>query len=246
MFDYSGYYTLILGLQGFCLFHAYKNDNQQKWFWIIIFIPLIGCLIYLYENFYSRPNINNITEGVKGLVYNNYAVEKLEKEVKYSETITNKTNLADAYLERGRYDEALNLYENCKKGYNDKNPDLMRKMVQAYFLKKNYNKVIELGQHLDAVKTIGDSGDKIAYAWALYFTGETAKAEQKFKQLDAKFANFPARIEYAKFLIETNRPDDAKKILHAIIDEHNGMDNYEKGLKKGLVRESKRLLQTIR
>jgi hypothetical protein len=240
------YYTLIVALQAFCLFHAYKNNTGQKWYWIILFIPFLGCLFYLYENFYSTPNIGNITEGVKEFVYSNYAVEKLEKEVKYSETFTNKLNLADAYTERGRYDEAIQLYESCRKGHYESNPDLLRKMIQAYYLKKDYQKVVEIGKTLENVKNLGDSEDKIAYAWALHFTGNTPKAEAEFRKLDAKFANFPARLQLAKFLIETGRSNEAKKVLTDIIDEHNGMESYEKSLKKPVVREVKRLLQTIK
>jgi hypothetical protein len=246
MFDNLSYYYIIMAFQGFCLFHAYKNGTGQKWYWLIIFLPFIGCLIYLYENFYTPRSMGDITEGVKGLVYSNYAVEKLEKEVKYSETITNKMNLADAYTERGRCDEAIKLYESCRKGYYETNPDLLRKMVQAYYLKRDYTKVVELGQQLTSAKGLGDSEDKIAYSWALHYTGDTPKAEAEFKKLDAKFANFQARIEFAKFYIETSRPNDAKRILTAIIDEHEGMDSYERGLKKGFMRESKRLLQTIK
>ncbi len=246
MFGYSGYYILILGLQAFCLFHAYKNNNQQKWYMLIIFVPVIGCLIYLYETFYSRPNINNLTEGVKELVYSNYALDKLEKEVKYSETITNKMNLADAYTERGRHDEALKLYESCKKGYYENNSDLLKKLLRGYFLKQEYNKVIEVGKQLEGIKSVVDLEGKTAYAWALHYTGDTENAELKFKEMDAKFANFPSRIEFAKFLIEIGKPHNAKNILTAIVEEHGAMDSYEKNSKKGLVRESKRLLQTLR
>ena len=246
MFDYSGYYTLVLALQGVCLFHAYKNNIQQKWYWIIIFLPIIGCLIYLYENFYSRKNVSDLTEGVKGLVYSNYAVEKLEKEVKYSETVTNKMNLADAYTERGRFGEAIKLYESCQKGHQSTNPDLLRKMVRVYFLTKDYNKVIELGQKLEKVKSVGDSEDKIAYAWALQLTGQTAQAEVKFKEMDAPFANFKARLEFSKFLIETNRPLEAKTRLKSIIEEHDAMDSYERSLKRDFVKEAKRMLQTLK
>jgi hypothetical protein len=240
------YYPIILALQAFCLYHAYKNQNEQKWYWLIIFIPLLGCLLYLYENFKSTRNIGDITEGVKGLVYSNYAVEKLEKEVKYSETFTNKLNLADAYTERGRYEEAIKLYESCRKGAYETNTDLLRKMIGPYFMHKNYAKAVEIGQQLDAVKSIGDSEDKIVYAWALHHTGETAKAEEQFKKLDAKFANFPARLEFARFLIELGRSNEAKKILIAIKDEHDGMDSYEKKSKQGIARSAKRLLQSIK
>jgi hypothetical protein len=240
------FYYPIMALQAFCLFHAYKNNTAQKWYWIILFIPLIGCLIYLYENFYTPNSIGNLTEGVKGFVYSNYAVEKLEKEVKYSETYTNKLNLADAYTERGRFDEALKLYESCRKGNYESNPDLLRKMLQALFLKKDYAKTVEIGKQLESAKNSGDLEDKIAYSWALHFTGETAKGEEEFKKLDVKFANFPARLEYARFLIEINRSNDAKKTLNAIIDDHAGMDSYEKKLKKEVANQAKRLLQSIK
>jgi hypothetical protein len=246
MFDYSQYYIVILGLQGFCLFHAYKNNNQQKWYWLIIFLPLIGCLIYLYENFYNRRNISTITEGVKVLVYNNYALEKLEKEVKYSETITNKMNLAEAYTERGRHEEAIKLYESCKHGFYENNPELLQKLLRGYFLNKEYNKVIVIGQQLETVKSVGDLEDKVAYAWALHYTGNTPKAETIFKAMDAKFANFPARIEFSKFLIEIGKSNEAKSVLHAISEEHEAMDGYEKHAKRNVVREAKRLLQTIK
>lgn len=245
MFDYSQYYLVIIGLEGFCLFHAYKNNTQQKWYYLIIFLPVIGCLIYLYENFYNRRNISSITEGVKTLVYNNYALDKLEKEVKYSETITNKMNLAEAYTERGRHEEAIKLYESCKNGIYQDNPELLQKLLRGYFLNKEFEKVIVIGQQLENVKSIGDMADKVGYAWALHYTGDTSKAETIFKTIDVKFLNFPARIEYAKFLVEIGKSVDAKRVLNAISEEHEGMDSYEKSAKRAVVREAKKVLQTI-
>jgi hypothetical protein len=246
MLEYANYYYLVLALQAFCLYHAYKNNNQQKWYWLIIFLPVVGCLIYLYENFYSQRNISNITEGVKELVYTNYAVEKLEKEVKYSETVTNKMNLADAYTERGRFDEAMALYESCQKGFYENNPDLLRKILKVNYLRKEYDKVVTLGERLETVKSVGDSEDKIAYAWALYHVGEPENAEAKFKALDARYANFQARFEFARFYIETGRSSKAKQVLNNIVEEYDGMDKYEQDQKKPIQREAKRMLLTIK
>jgi hypothetical protein len=240
------YYYIILALQGFCLFHAYKNGSASKWYWIIIFLPLVGCLLYLYENFYTPRSVGDITEGVKELVYSNYAVDKLEKEVKYSETYANKLNLADAYTERSRYDEAIQLYESCRKGQYENNPDLLRKLIHPYFKKKDYAKVVEIGKLLEPAKNTGDLEDKIAYAWALHLTGNTIKAEEEFKKMDAKFANFPARVEFARFFVETGRSSEAKETLKAIIDEHAGMESYERKLKKNVANQAKRLLQSIK
>ncbi len=246
MLEYANYYYIVLALQAFCLYHAYKNNNQQKWYWLIIFVPMIGCLIYLYLNFYSQRNISTITEGVKGMVYTNYVVEKLEKEVKYSDTVTNKMNLADAYTERGRFDEAMALYESCQKGFYENNPDLLRKILKVNYLRKEYDKVVALGERLETVKSVGDSEDKIAYAWALYHTGAPEKAEAKFHALDARYANFQARFEFARFFIETGRSNKAKQVLNNIVEEYDGMDKHEQDSKKDIQREAKRMLLTLK
>jgi len=246
MLNFSNYYSIIIGLQAFCLYHAYRNHTQQKWYWVIIFVPVIGSLIYLYENFYNRRNIDSLAEGVKGLVFSNYEVGKLEKEVKYSPTLTNKTNLGDAYVERGRYDDALALYASCEKGFNENNPELLHKLLKVYFLKKDYLKVVEYGKRLEPVKTVGDADEKVAYAWALHHIGETENAATKFKELDTRFGNYLARLEYARFMIETGRAATAKTLLNNVLDECDSMDRHEKSAKKWVVREAKRILQTIK
>src|SRR4051812_13448934 len=93
-----GYYTPFLILQAFCLYHAYKNNNQQKWYWIIIFFPVVGCVIYLYDNFYSKHKLQSISEVAKNLVNSNRRIEQLERDVKFNDNVTNKVNLADAYM----------------------------------------------------------------------------------------------------------------------------------------------------
>ncbi|MBI1224379.1 MAG: hypothetical protein GC192_04000 [Bacteroidetes bacterium] len=244
--NFANYYYIIIALQAFCLYHAYKNHTQQKWYWIILFVPAIGSLLYLYENFYNRRNIDSLAEGVKGLVFSNYEVGKLEKEVKFSPTLTNKINLGNAYTERGRYDEALALYASCEKGYNEDNPELLHRLLKVYYLKKDYEKVVGYGKKLEPVKKLGDSDDKVAYAWALHRIGETEKAEAKFKELDSRFANYLARLEYARFMIETGRSAPAKTLLNNILEECDSMDRYEKSSKKWVVREAKRILQGIK
>lgn len=240
-FDYSNYYYLIIGLQAFCLFHAYKNRTDQKWYYLIIFLPVIGGLIYLYENFYNRNNVSNLQEGFKVLIYSNYEVEKLEKAVKFSESFNNKVKLGDAYAERGRYEEAISLFESCRKGIYENNAELFQKLVNVYFLNKNYSKIIELN------KQGTFSGEaKIAYAWALHFTGDSAKAENIFKEMERRFANYEARLEYGKFLIEICRSNDARNLLENIMEEFDSSHNYEKKLKKVVVREANRLLKTLK
>ena len=114
------FYSPILLLQIFCFYHAYKNNADQKWFWFIIFFPLIGSLIYLYDSFLSHQNIDDISEGVKSTFVSNYKINQLEKQLSHSETVANKKALADEYYMAGNNQKAFELYESCLDGmYNN-------------------------------------------------------------------------------------------------------------------------------
>ena len=60
-----GLFTPILLLQAFCVYHAYRNNVEQRWYWLILFLPLFGCIIYLVQNFNSASTIKSLEENVK-------------------------------------------------------------------------------------------------------------------------------------------------------------------------------------
>jgi hypothetical protein len=242
----QGFYYAILLIQGFCLFHAYKNQTQQKWFYLIIFLPGIGSLIYLYENFYNRNNLENIGEGLKSTIFSNYALEKLEKEAKVSGTVTNKMLLADAYFGNGRNTDAIKWYESCLNKIGANSPDLLRKLLKSYFVTKNYDKVVQLGRELGNDKQFKASEEKICFAWALYFTDNIAEAEEKFKEMDASFSNFRHRLEFSKFLVTNTRTSEAKQKLKKIMEEYEAMGSYEQSLKRNELRDVKNYLKSIK
>src|ERR1044071_3743878 len=111
------WFYIMLALQGFCLYHAYQHRTDQKWYYLIIFIPYIGCFIYLYDAFYSRRSVTQVSEALKQVVNSNYRIEQLEKEAQFNNSATNSIRLADAYIEAGRYAEAAELYANCRLGF---------------------------------------------------------------------------------------------------------------------------------
>ncbi|MDX2068411.1 MAG: PLDc N-terminal domain-containing protein [Haliscomenobacter sp.] len=236
-----GYYTPILLLQAFCLYHAYRNNTHQKWLWLIIFIPLIGCLIYLYDNFASRRNLEDVQEGVKNLVNSNYQINKLEKEIKYAPTITNKVKLADAYVQHQRFAEAIPLYQSCLQGLYADDPHLIKKLLRVLYLNKDYAAAIECGQKLLQEKSFQHDEARIAYAWSCFYAGKVEEAEVNFSAMDLQFTNFPHRVEFYKFLIEIKRVDEAKEKLETLMDEIDHMSAFEQKLKRPILRQIKQM-----
>jgi hypothetical protein len=57
-------YYLIIGLQGICVFHCVKKGNQNKWIWIIVCLPLIGSLIYIFSEILTKREIGNVQSNL--------------------------------------------------------------------------------------------------------------------------------------------------------------------------------------
>ncbi len=239
-----GLYTPIFVLQAFCIYHAYRNNAEQRWYWLIVFIPLIGCIIYLLRNFNNRATLNTLKENVKEVVISNYRVEQLEKALRFSESLKNKVNLADAYVEVGRYKEAIALFSDCLQGFMSDDPSLQMKLLNAYFMNEDYEKAVEFGEKLDSGKQFKNSEERVAYAWSLFLAGKQDKAEKVFEDMDRSFTNYFHRFEYCKFLLKRDKADLAKEKLNNLMEEFDQMQSSERSLKKNILRDVRDLYAT--
>jgi hypothetical protein len=236
-----GYYTPIVFLQVFCLYHAYTNRCDQKWYWIIFFFPLGGSLIYLYHTFYSRRNVDNLLEGVRNTFVPNYKIEQLEKELTYSNTVSNRIELADEYSTAGNPEKALNLYNSCLNGIHKDDPKLLQKIIVNSYLCEDYKAAIKYGNIVKDSPEFRKSDERIAYAWSHYYEEEHEIAEQNFKAMDTRFSNYKHRIEYAIFLDKTNRKAAGIAKIEELLHEIDAMDRYEQKLKREIYRELKKV-----
>lgn len=240
-----GFYTPILILQAFCLYHAYRNNSMQSWFWLILLLPGIGCAIYLYHHFFNRSNIETLAEGVKTVVNSNYKLEQLERAHRQSDNITTKTNLAGAYVAYGRFDEAISLYKECLTGFMADDPTLQMSLLQAYFLKRDYAAAIDIGKNLQLQKEFRKSNERVSFAWSLYSSGAIADAEREFQDMDKTAANHWHRMEYAKFLVLNNQQDAAREKLTALLEEFDLMRGAERRINSATIREVRELYSKI-
>ena len=236
-----GLYTPVLLLQVFCVYHAYRNNAEQRWYWLILLFPLIGSIVYLVHIFNNRDTLSEITENVKEAVISNYRIEQLEKAHRFSDNVKNKVNLADAYAEIGRYHEAAALYCQCLQGFMSDDPGIKMKLLYVYFMIGDYNEAIAIGSQLEAERLFSNSEERVVYAWGLYRSGNIEAAEKVFKDMNRSFTNYFHRLEYSKFLLEIKNQEIAKETLASLIEEFDQMQHSERNLKKNILRQAKDL-----
>ena len=153
--------------------------------------------------------------------------------------------LADEYMNRNEHDQAIVLYESCLSGFNEGDPDTLKKLLFAYYQTDQFQKVIAIGDKLKLSKTFQFSDAKLAYAWSFYHTSDSEKADAIFKELNVRFANHQHRLEYADFLLDVSKKEEAISLLDTLLDEVAHMDSAEKRLKRHVIRDIKNLRRTL-
>jgi hypothetical protein len=230
LFSYLGdYYYLILILQAICVIHAVRTGNQNRWIWLIIFLPLIGCAIYFFTEILTKRHVSSIQSDVVNIVNPGAKIKDLEKKFKFSDTLANRTALADAYLEKGLYEEAIKYYEPALTGLFDSNEHIINQLIKAYFAIERFEDVVRIAPRIAGNFNFAKNRSAILYAIALEKTGNAEAAEKQFKALNHRFSNYEARYQFGQFLIRQDKIDDADQVYSDMVNEGSNMSRKEMG-----------------
>lgn len=222
------YYYFILGLQAYCLYHAYKNRSNYYWFLIIFFIPLLGCIVYLVTQVINKKDVVSITEEITNFVNPSKKITELEQQLAFSNTFQNRINLADAHYQNKNFDNAILHYEKSLEGNFKDEPYTLNKLIKCYFETKNFDKVISYSKKINLEKDFKDT--LYFYGLALEQKGLIEEAESNLIKIDIRYSNYKKRLEISNFYNRNNKKEKAKVILQEIISELTSMskENFKK------------------
>jgi len=236
-------------MQVYCVYHIITQKNDWWWIPIVIFLPFLGCLFYIYKKIINQPKVAQVYNPNKpdlAAIFNpGGKLKELEKKVEFSNTFGNKVALGDAYLIEKMYDEAIAIFESTRTGVNADDPHVSHQLINAYFHKKDFDQVIETAKLASQHKSFDKANAKVLYGLALESNGEIDKANQVLQSMNGQYGNLEPRILYAKFLIRQNREEDAKDIYAEIVEEAAHMSNFEMKNKRQWVDEARGELKRL-
>ncbi|OIQ18798.1 tetratricopeptide repeat protein [Lacinutrix sp. MedPE-SW] len=238
-------YYLIVAFQAFCIYHLIKNRNDYYWIFLIIFLPLIGCIIYLVTQVYNKRDANKIQENITNILVPTKRVNDLKKQLEFSDTYQNKVNLADAYFEMNDFENAIKYYEDAIKDESQNNYFLKAQLVKANYHAKNYKQAVAYANAIKKDAQFKKSKTQFTYGLALEQLGEVNAAEEQLKAIDVRYDNYNERLVLAKFLINRNKTNEAKVLLEEISDEAKHMTKPNKQKFRSTVAEVEKLLKNM-
>ena len=194
------YYYLIIAFQAYCLYHMYKNRNSYYWAFLIFFVPLIGCIIYLVTQVYNKQDAEKITNEFNHIINPTKKITDLEKQLQFSESYQNRVNLADAYLEIKDYNNALIHYLEALDDVSQNNFYVISKLVETYSALEDYKNSILYAEKVKDKPEFKKSKTQFLYGLALEKLGDFEAAEINLRQIDTRYSFYEERLVLAKFV----------------------------------------------
>jgi len=239
------YYYVILALQAYCIFHLIKNRNPYYWIFLIIFLPFIGCLIYLITQVYTKRDAEKVTSEIVTLINPTKRIKDLEKKLEFSETFQNRINLADAYLGNKDYQKAITYYELALDSDYQNDFYVIQNLIICYYNTESYPEVIRYSEKIMVHPEFKKSKMPFFYGLALEQLERVEEAETQLRVIDVRYSNYDERLVLAKFLIAKNKTEDAKEILNEIRIESEHMTKRNKKIYRATINEVERLLGSL-
>lgn len=239
-----GYY-LIIALQGFCIYHLLKHRNAYYWIFLIIFLPVIGCIIYLITQVYNKRDAEKITNEITHIINPTKKIRDLEKQLQFSDSYQNRVNLADAYLDIKDYNNAITNYLEALDDNFQNDLYVIKQLIEAYFNIENCEQVVLYAQKIKDHSEFKKSRSQFLYGLALERLGNFDEAESNLRAIDVRYSFYNERLILAKFLISRKKETEAKEILEDIQNEALHMTKPNKRLYNSTILEVAKILNSL-
>ena len=210
----------ILGLIDLaCIVHAAKTGRFAPWAYVIMFVPGLGALAYLFVEVLPGQHFVPQARVVIGSQINpNRRYRELRSELEIAETLGNRLSLAQECLRLGRFDEALLLYEEILKSPMGDEPLYVLGRARAEF---------GLGQPQVALDTLDElkrrwpdyhsQDGHLLYARALEACDRADEALAEYTHLARYFAGQEVQVRRLLLLDRLGQSHQAEAIADEIM-----------------------------
>jgi hypothetical protein len=229
-------------LQALAVVHFVRRRPDTYWLWIIIIGGGLGALIYIAAE--VLPDVV-LFRGVLAGVARRKRVAVLEAVVKENPAVGNLEELADLYLEEGQVARARELYDKVLGSRSDSLDAYYRRGLAELSLDDakaavaDLDHVVSTDPKYDFNRAIG----LLAHACAL--TGQTARADELFQKAVAITTLSETYYNYATFLADQKRTDEARDYAQRILARKSTMPRYLQRRERPWFRKAQALLNKL-
>lgn len=239
------YYYLIIAFQVFCIYHLIKNRNSFYWIFLIIFLPLVGCIVYLATQVYNKRDAEKIQENITTIINPSKRIKDLELRLQFAETYENRVNLADAHFETKDYPNAMTHYKKALEDTSQSDFHVQKQIILSKYHRGDHAAVVEVCDRLKDTLEFKKTELQYVYGMSLEQLGRLEEAEIQLKAIDKPYSHYNERLGLIQFLIRQDKTSEAKEILEELHIEMQNMTKMNRKVYRTAILEIENLKNTL-
>jgi hypothetical protein len=228
-------------LQAIAIVHFIRRRPDTIWLWVIIFLGPLGALVYIFME--VVPDLGLLRQSFDAFGRRK-RIRQLEAVVQENPSPGNYEELADLYLDEGKFARARECYDKAISARGDPDP-IYRRGIAAIHL-SDYSAAAKDLEYVTARDSRYDLHRAIALlAHAYANTGEPGKAEALFEQATGISTLSETYYNYACFLAAQGRTAEAREWAQRILAKKPTMPRYLQRRERPWFRKAKALLKRL-
>ena len=193
-----------------CVVHAVKTGRVFPWIYVIVFLPLAGSLAYLavevLPDMLRSRGAATVKSQVRSLADPHRSLRDAERAAEMVGSVDSKRTLAEEYLARGRYDEAITLYRSLLVGQFRDDPVLLLGLARAQFASGDGAGAQASLDALQAADPNFQSAEAhLLYARALELQGKDQEALEEYRKLTRYYSRRRGSLPLCDAVAEIRR-----------------------------------------
>lgn len=244
---HSYFWVISVIIEVVFIVHAISRRQDYFWIFIILFFPLVGCLVYalvvwIPDARHSR-SARGTSKAVLSLVDPRRELRKRLSHLDVSDTVENRVSLARELTRHGMVHDALGLYERSLKGVYEDDPYLLQGYAGALFEAGMLQDARTILEKLRATNpSLKSQEAHLLYARVLDRLGDAVRADKEYAAVVQAYGSMEAKCRYAVFLKEQARKEEAKGLFEDILRGTKHASGHSRRLNKEWIGTAKREL----
>jgi len=229
-------------IQGIAIVHFIRRRPDTYWLWIILIGGGLGAIVYIFVE--VLPDLGLLRQSFK-VFPRRRRIRELEAIILDNPSAGNYEELADCYLEEGKYVRARECYDKAISSRTDSPDAFYRRGIAEIELRDfpaavgDLERVITKEPKYDFYRAAG----LLAHAYAE--TGQVEKADALFRKTTQISTLSETYLNYASFLAAQGRSAEAREWTHRILAKKPTLPGYLKRRERPWFRKAKGLLKQL-
>jgi hypothetical protein len=229
-------------LQAFAIIHFIRRRPDTFWLWIILIGGWLGALVYIAVE--AVPDAGLLRQSFK-VFPRRKRIRELESAILDNPSAGNYEELADLYLEEGRFARARQAYDKSISSRTDSPDPFYRRGIAAIQM-GDFQAALPDLERVASEDTAYDfhrAAGLLAHAYAN--TGQSQRAEALFQQVTKISTLSETYYNYACFLAAQQRNAEARQWAQQILAKKPNMPGYLRRRERPWFRKANALLNRL-